>query len=708
MTSNVNLFVDSFNDSFVDPFNDSIADPFIDFDEYVNGKWKKDTNIPDDQVDWGTFNILHEANIKRAADILDSFADENNNDNNKDNNKSIGLLFRSLLRTDSTHTDILRQSLHKYLLFIDDIRSIDDVGIVLGFLMMIDVKPFMNIIASEDPKNTEMVRMTMYHSQISLPEKEYYTDSKLNDYVDALNDSIKDVIKYVYKDMNTKIDINIIANDSITIEKSLASMFKPVEQRREQDKLYFTSTLNEFINSMLNPSETKTDLVLSNIKKLWENLFKMAMLDFAESIIVYDIEFFQQLSIMLVSTNLNKIKNYIKYVVVRDIGSRINHEIDIKLFNFFGKKLLGQIAMSDRTKIVVQYLNNTVLGEIIGEKYVSKHFDAESKIYVDQMIKCIKKQMNRSLKSLSWMTPSTKKQALLKLNNFKTKIGHPHTWTNHLLLNSQLIKYVTYNTVQSHQLIDAVCELKLYSFKVNVFDAIDQPSNNDKWHMNAHEVNACYDPQRNEIIFPAGILQPPFFDKNESIFKNYGFIGTVIGHEIIHGYDDQGRKFDHNGNTVNWWNESDFENFTLVADKIVKQYESYNINGRKINGQLTLGENIADIGGVNLAYKAVISNCIKKNIPYTLDDERDFFMSYAQVWRINTRPEKLLMKILSDPHSPNKYRIYALRNFDAFYKAFQTESQFNPTKISDTSDTSNTSNTNNIMYLHPDERIVMW
>jgi putative endopeptidase len=666
-------------------------DPFIDFDEYVNGEWKNNTKIPDDQVDWGTFNILNEDNMKRSADILNSFSYE-------DDNKAIGLLFKSLLKKDNEHTNTLRYNLHKYLSIVDDIKTLKDVGSVLGFLIIIDVKPFVNISAMEDLKDTEFVRMTMYNPNISLPEKEYYIDPNLTHFVESLRYTIMDTMKYVYKNRITIDEISNIANDSLIIEELLAIIFRPIEQRREIDKFYFKTTINEFIDN-INESIKEHNIKTLEIGELWRSLFQMAMLDSAQEIIIFDIEFFQKLSVMLESVGLKKIKNYIKYVIVRDMGSRVNHQIDKHIFNLFGEKLLGQIAMSERTKTVVRYLNDTIIGEIIGRRYVDNFFDNESKIYVNKMIDCIKNQMEKSLKSLTWLTQPTKDQALLKLKNFKPKIGHPNKWSDHSLLNSLLKKYIVKNNIPSEYLLDAICELKLYSFKMNVINVIDKPRDDDKWHMNVHEVNAYYNPQCNEIVFPAGILQPPFFDKNMSIFKNYGFIGTVIGHEIIHGYDDQGRKVNYKGNQVNWWNDVDIEKFTLVTDKIVKQYESYDINGRKINGLLTLGENIADIGGISLAYGAVIDNCLKNNIQYTLSDERDFFKSYAKLWRINTRPEKLLMKILSDPHSPNKYRVFALRNFDAFYRAFEKESHIDFSHIKDKKD---------IMYLHPDDRIVIW
>ena len=685
----------------------SKADPFVDFDEYVNGEWKKNTIIPDDQVEWGTFNILYESNLKKVVDILNEMSLPKNgvNVNVNVNNKSFGELFKSLLRTDNMHTDMLQLVLRsKYLWIIDDIKTIDDLGYVLGFLMMIDVKPFINIGASDDPKNEKYVRLTMYTPNLSLPDKEYYTDPKLKDFVALHKKTIKNIMTYAYKNGMTQDEIVVLANDASTIETLIASMLKPIEQRREIDKLYFKTTPNEFITNMGVLDSSNGNLSnKSKIGRLWKNIFEFTGLISAEELIIYDIDFFIKLSVMLETVNIEKLKNYIKYVVTRDLGSKINHQIDKISFGFFGTKLLGQTVMSDRVKVVVQYLNETVVGEIIGREYAAKYFDDDSKAQVSQMIECVKNQMEETLISLEWMSLPTKNKALAKLKNFKTKIGYPNEWTDYSQLNAILEKYIVNDNITSGKLIDAICQLKMYSFKTNITDIIDKPKNENKWSMNVHEVNAYYDLHRNEMVFPAGILQPPVFDKNQSSFKNYGSIGTIIGHELIHGYDDQGRKFDQNGNTSDWWTVSDINNYKLVTNQIVEQYESYNVNGKKINGQLTLGENIADIGGIDLAFKAVIDCCKKNNISVSIENKREFFTSYAQLWKINTRPEKLLMQVLTDPHSPNKYRIWTVRNFDAFYEAFRNLSKIDKATIS-----SLNNGKDNIMYLSPDKRIKMW
>lgn len=662
-----------------------ITDPFIDFNAYVNGEWEKNTKVPNDQSEWSTFYILHDDNVKKIINIINSLGDDN----------PLKSFFNVLIKSDSTHTDILRNSMHKYISIIDDIKTIEHVGYMIGFLLMIDVKPFFNMIANEDPADTKIMRLTILNPQLSLPDREYYSDPSLSSFVTSLKDSINDICFYQYQ--NSKLKITNIATDSVEIEKSIAKILKPIEERREINTSYYSSTLDEFIIIMNNNDKS------GKIDKLWQSIFRVTHLDSVKKIIVFDIKFYQELSLLLISTDLEKIKNYMRYVIIRDMGLNINHEIDMRLFNLFGRKIQGVMAMSDRSKIIVQYLNDTVIGELLSHLYVSKYFDEASKISVNQMIDFIKDQMKRSILSLQWMSTNTKIRALQKLETFSTKIGYPNKWRDHTLLMDILKKHTTITT---QQLLDIICDIRLYDFNINMLDMLDKPRNDEIWEINAHDVNAYYDQQRNEIVFPAGILQPPFFDKNRSLFKNYGFIGTIIGHEIVHGYDDQGRKIDQNGNIAEWWTKEDIKKYMMITDNLVKQYSSYKINGRNVNGKLTLGENIADIGGVNIALNAVIEHCNYNRYNITLSDIRDFFISYAQIWRMVTRPEKLLTKILSDPHSPNKYRVYALRNFDIFYQAFQSESKLNTDIIIDMYDMMKLFT--DIMYLPPQNRIMIW
>jgi predicted metalloendopeptidase len=384
--------------------------------------------------------------------------------------------------------------------------------------------------------------------------------------------------------------------------------------------------------------------------------------------------------------------------------------LDKIMFNFFGRKLQGQLALSHRNIIVQQYLDSTILGEMIGRLYVEKYFDKTSKNLVQDMIERLKHQMKESIKNLRWMSDKTKERAYAKIKTFKSKIGYPEKWREHTEIINIIINIITNgpnnyvskkDDIPSAKMLDIVCEIRLYEYKTDILNIINKNRDDNKWSMNVHEVNAYYDPHRNEIVFPAGILQNPFFDKKNSAFKNYGFIGAIIGHEIIHGFDDQGRKYDHNGNTVNWWSDNDLKHFVDLTDKLVKQYEGYYINGRPINGRLTLGENIADLGGVILAYRSMMEHCSEKNITVTLVGIREFFKSYATIWCRVSRPEKTLMKILSDPHSPDKYRVYILRNLDAFYHAFADKTQYIdgcPDNIDH----------KDVMYLPKESRVTIW
>src|SRR5579872_1108620 len=251
--------------------NTSHIDPFIDFNEYVNGEWEKNTKIPDDQSEWGTFAILHDDNIKKIINILDLL----------DNADPLKLLYKSLIKHDVTHTNSLRNSMYKYLSIIDDIKTIEHLGYVIGFLLMIDIKPFFNITANEDPANTKIMRLTILSPQLSLPEKEYYIDPSLSDFITSLKDTINDVCNYQYQN---KSNLTNIAIDTLIVEESIAKLLKPIEERRDIATLYYSSTLDEFINVMSNN--------IGKISRLWQNIFNAAYLDSTKEIVVFDIEFF--------------------------------------------------------------------------------------------------------------------------------------------------------------------------------------------------------------------------------------------------------------------------------------------------------------------------------------------------------------------------------------------------------------------------------
>jgi putative endopeptidase len=322
------------------------------------------------------------------------------------------------------------------------------------------------------------------------------------------------------------------------------------------------------------------------------------------------------------------------------------------------------------------------MGDAVGQLYCDQAYDEKAAARMDDLIKNVKQAFRDRLSSLPWMTEPTRKYAVMKLDSMVWMTGRPAKWRDY-----------TSVAIEPGSFYENIFNLKVFNFNRDMAK-VGKPVDNTEWEMPAPTVNAFYNPSKNQIVFPAGILQPPFFDKNADDAVIYGAIGAVIGHEIIHGFDDQGSKFDYKGNLKNWWTAEDSAAFAKLANRIVEQYSVYTVNENlKVNGKLTLGENIADIGGLAIAYQAYQYSRKSKPALPTIDgftpDQR-FFLSFAQVWRVNIRPEEAARRILTDPHSPGRYRCNGVTcNMDTFYKAFNVME-------------------GEQMYRKPDDRVVIW
>lgn len=650
------------------------------FNNYVNGKWIKNTQLPDDKDDYGTFTMLRDQNIKKEKKILEDFSNDKNN-----SNYSFGRLYKKLISINK-ETDIVNiNRITDYLNIINNIYVIQDIGKIVGYFMNLNINPFFSVFVGEDSKDTDKLKLTLYVPTLSLPERKYYLDDN------------KDLIMKYKKNIVECFDIfNIYdgknktqyADDIFMIEKMIAIIRKPIEEMRLHDKLYHKTSIAGFIDIMTSSCDKifklpdkKDIMVKNNIEQLWTNFFNTANLDHANDLIVYDISFFRKITTLLQMVPIDKIKIYIQYIIMRNMMSNITDIGDNVLFKFFGKDLSGKKNILSRVERSITILDNYI-GDVIGKEYVSRYFDEESKDIVMDMVNKIKNEMRLSIITSQWMTDKTKKKALQKLGTFKTKIGYPEKWKSYDVLASNIKLGMDRNL----PLIDIINIMRYYNYESDVIKDIDGIKNPYKWSMNPQDVNAYYSPPRNEIVFPAGILQKPFFSKDYKPSKNYGAIGVVIGHEITHGYDDQGRKYDHMGNIVNWWTIEDEKNFNNIANKMIEQYNEYKINGMNVNGKLTLGENLADLGGINLSIRALC----KAYSNISIKDKENFFKSFAMCWRRIMTPEKQKQQILSDPHSPAKCRIYMIRNIDEFY------------------DTYSSINKNDNLYLYEDERIKLW
>jgi putative endopeptidase len=655
---------------------DLSIDPLDDFDNYVNGIWKKNNGVPDDQVNWGTFNILREKTIQDVKIILEDLAFEKHNKNHV-----LGLLYKFIVSSQQNLETTTKKNINKYLKLIDKIETIEDICIVIAFLTKIGINTFFEADASEDPKDASIVKLILSSVHLSLPEREYYLDLKYSSYVEGFKSIVVKIFEYFGYDVATS---NKMSDDVLMLEQLLAVSMKSITERRNIDKIYYKTTINNFVNEMKNT--------------VWKTFFHMLEINSNDdfTFIILDLSYFKKITYIMQHVSISIIKNYMKYITITSLGHNLIDKLDHILFDFFGRQLEGQPIIEDRSKRTIKYFNTLIISEIIGKEYLERMFDENTRTSIinslENMVSQVKYQLKISIENSFWLHWQTKQKALLKLETLNTKIGYPSVWRNDTLL---LAKLKSKLCIDNPDIFNSIVLIKNYNFTTNVLNIIDEPKDPNKWYTFAHEVNAYYSPQRNEIVFPMGILQKPFYDKDQTLAQNYGAIGTIIGHEIIHGYDDQGRKYDHLGNMTNWWTDVDLQKFKTIANKMVEQYSAYSINGMHINGSLTLGENLADLGGVNLALRAMMRvRSISNENSNVLLDQRDFFISYANVWKKIDRPPMIIERLLSDFHSIEKYRIYTVRNIDEFYDVFDRKvGKYNDQRK---------------MYLQPSLRIKMW
>jgi len=669
-----------------------IIHPIIDFDEFVNGPWYNNNEIPPDHAEWGTFDLLINHNESKIISILNNIS---NNPNHPGN--SVGLLFNRLLNTNESDDLKNITRLKKYLDLIDTISNLSDLGKITGLYTNIGINPFFNLFTNEDPKDTSKVKLTICPIELCLPDKTYYNDPSMNDYIVKFKSHITDIFKiFGYDNQNDNQNESSMANDFIKIESTISLVLQSPDKARDLDKSYFKTTIEGFISIMAD-TQCKIEkysknhsihVETKNIREMWTNYFKHSGLSAVDEIVIYDISYLRKISVIIQMMDLSKIKNYIKYLVIKSLSCCIINKVDKLMFDFYGNVIHGQTIETKKITRIIDWLNdNKIIGEIIGKEYIDLYFDHESKKYVKDIIAKIKDQMRLSILKSDWMTESTKYNALLKLNTFKSKIGSTDNWRSH----TKLTNYLKNKLDNNDSLIDITVLINVYTYKTEILDLVDTNYDPDKWSMNPHEINAYYDPHRNEIVFPAGILQKPFFDKTQSPNINFGMIGVIIGHEIIHGFDDQGRKYDHTGKLKNWWDDISLKNYDGISKKLIDQYNKYSLYGKNVNGKLTLGENIADLCGVSLSLKALKQYYSDKSVNIRVNDIQEYFMSYAKIWRTKTRKEKTIANILSNPHSPSKFRIFVLRNIDEFYQVFNID---NSSPMS--------------MYLEPKSRIVLY
>ena len=639
---------------------DTLVSPGDNFANYVNGTWYKNTKIPADKASYGAFDLLYDQSQKDVKSIIEDAAKSDNADGS--DKQKIGDYFAAFMnRKDRDAKGI--KPIQPDLKAIDLIANYTDLANYFGVSNRTGVTVPINIFVSQDSKNPNEYVLTTWQSGISLPEREYYTstDAKMTDIRKKYVAHIEKMLQLCNIENPTENAAKVMA-----LETTIASSHMKKEDTRDVVKLY-----NKY-----NTADLKT--LMPDFD--WKAMLKTAGMDKEKTIIISQVENTKSLNNIIKNTPLDTWKIYLKWGLINRNANRLNTALDKQDFEFYSKILYGVEKPEEDWKRAVNAVNGA-LGEMVGKVYVEKHFSPEAKERMVTLVKNLLKAYTESIKRLEWMSADTKKQALAKVDKFMIKIGYPDTWRDYSALK-----------VSKNDLYGNAVRANEFEYKREL-DKLGKPVDRTEWGMTPQTVNAYYNPSLNEIVFPAAILQPPFFDLNADDAVNYGGIGAVIGHEIGHGFDDQGATFDGDGVMKNWWTPNDLTAFKAKTNALVAQYNGFKVfPDLNVNGDFTLGENIGDLGGLSIAIKAYKASLNGKEAPVMdgFTGMQRVFLGWGQVWGEKAREEAIRSQIAGDPHSPAKFRINGVvRNIPEFYEAFKIKST-------------------DSLYLAPEKRVKIW
>lgn len=639
---------------------DTSVKPGDDFNSFVNGKWIKNTEMPADKSRYGVFTLLHEKSQENVKKIIENSASGGYPEGSDE--QKVGDLYASYLDSDTRnklgHTPLITE-FDK----IDAIESHDQLAVHFSALNKLGYSTPFSFGTYVDFKDPKTYMVYTWQAGLGLPDREYYFKD------DEESKSIRDkYVKHVAKLLSlAKVsDSDAKAQQIMALESQIAKEHMKKEQTRDMVALY-----NKF------PTEKLTD-VMPDFN--WQGFLKDAGVSDVDGIVVTQVDYMKALNNIIKDTDLATWKTYLKWGVINANATFLSDDFDQANFDFYSKTLRGVEEQQPSWRRGVNIVNAN-LGEVVGKVYVKKHFPPLAKKRMQTLVDNLLKAYEISIKDLDWMTDETKVQALDKLSKFTPKIGYPDKWQDYSALS-----------VKKDDLLGNMQRSALWKYE----EAIKKqkgPVQKHEWAMTPQTVNAYYNPPLNEIVFPAAILQPPFFDLNADDAVNYGSIGAVIGHEIGHGFDDSGSTFDGDGVLRNWWTDADKAEFKTRTASLIEQYNGYEpLEGLHVNGEFTLGENIGDLGGLSitlLAYKLSLSGH-EAPVMDGYTGEQRVFIGYAQSWLNKYRDKALRHQIETDPHSPAMYRVNGIvRNVPEFYKAFDVKE-------------------GDALYLAPEQRVKIW
>lgn len=617
-----------------------------DFYQYANGTWLKTTEIPAAYSSWGSFNVLAENNRKTLHEILEEAAKKTNAAKGS-NEQKIGDFYASCLDEAKREAEGMKPLVPE-LARIDKLKDLKDVVTQIAYMHRHGVATLFSFGSLPDLKNSSMVMAYAGQGGLSLPNRDYYTKTDEKS-VKLRDDFVKHVANMFQLVGDTPEQAAKNAQTVLAMQTRLAQNSRTPVALRDFSTQYH----------MISPAQLKE----LNANFSWADYRQGAGAPITGDINVAHPEFFTAVDKMLIEVPVADWKTYLRWHLITAAAPSLSSKFELESFNFFGKTLEGRKEQLPRWRRCVSATDGS-LGEALGQVYVARAFTPESKARMKAMVDNLITAFREHLLKLDWMGEETRKQAIAKLDAFGQKIGYPDKWIDYSKLNVSRDSYLA-NVLRSSEFD-----------QMRDFNKINKPVDRKEWGMTPPTVNAGYNPLNNDISFPAGILQAPFFNPNADDAINYGAIGAVIGHEITHGYDDQGSNFDAMGNMKNWWTESDKKNFDARADCVVNQFSSFEAEpGLFLQGKLVSGESIADLGGLYVAYDAFQKSLQGKPRPADIDGftpEQRFFLGWAQVWAEKATPEVARLQAQADPHPLSRFRVNGpLSNMPKFAEAFQ-------------------------------------
>lgn len=624
------------------------AQPCQDFYSYAIGGWQKANPVPSTESRWGVFNILAKQNEEKITAILESIVKQKKAFKKGSDEQLIRDLYLAALDSNKRN-ELGMKPIEGLLAKVDAVKNKEELWKLMSSWRADGIGGMFGHYVSTDAKSSDQNILHLSQGGLQLPDVDYYLKQ----------DSASKSIREAYKKHMVKLltlakrkDAEAIANDAFQLEESLASVSMNRTERRDPDRTYNKYSQIRFLEEFQGLD--------------WSGFFLNSGTGQWEEIIVSQPLFLKGLARFWQESSLQNLQNYLRWQIVHENASILSDDFQKENFHFYGTVLSGKEQMKPVSERAIDIVNGQ-LGETVGKLFVAKHFNEASKKQVALMVEELRDAFRVRIKALDWMSDTTKERALQKLDAFGYKIGYPDKWKDFSDVD-----------IKGDDLVGNLQRINRKRYGM-MMAKLGKPVDKTEWGMTPQTVNAYYSSSKNEIVFPAGILQPPFFDPNAEDALNYGGIGAVIGHEFSHGFDDKGSKYDGDGNLNNWWTDSDRAKFKVKTDQIVKQFNRFEVlPGVNINGELTQGENIADLAGLTLAFHALELH-YGKNAPKAKGADgftwqQRFFLGWAQVWAQNMNEKELRRRIITDPHSPGQYRVNGpLSNLKEFWDAFGCE-----------------------------------